>query len=72
MDEIEQSGFKVEKMIWGGISAGTFQIMLRKNKELPKQQYIDAINFEFNLPLPNGRRYGRQKEVLEVLGLYED
>ena len=31
------------------------------------QRYIDAIDFEFDLPLPNGRSYKRNEDVKKAL-----
>ena len=40
-----------------------------KTRELPLQRYIDAIDFEFDLPLPNGRSYKRNGDVKKALDL---
>lgn len=64
---LEKFGFKVIKYT---INHGTsFQVECEKVRSLSKQEYIDAIDFEFNLPLPNNKSYNRNKEVKEVLGL---
>lgn len=47
----------------------SFQCECKKIKSLSDEQYIKAIDFEFNLPLPNGKSYGRNEEVKKVLGL---
>lgn len=44
----------------------SFQIEAEKIAQLPYQRMIDAINFEFDLPLPSGR-YGRAKDMLNAL-----
>lgn len=40
-----------------------------KVRELSRQEYIDAINLEFNLNLPNNQSYNRQGDVLPLFGL---
>ena len=64
IDEINRVGFELVK--WAENST-SFQAQLRKSDELSKQQIADAINYEFNLPLPNGNTYNRNKEVWEVV-----
>jgi ParB family chromosome partitioning protein len=59
-------GFNIVKFCDGGSS---YQCECKKVKNLSKEQYIKAIDFEFNLPLPNGKRYGRNEEVKRALGL---
>lgn len=64
---LEKFGFKVIKYT---ISHGSsFQVECEKVNSLSKKEYIEAIDFEFNLPLPNGKSYSRNNEVKEVLGL---
>jgi len=67
-EKLEKLGFKIEKISWQKYGT-SFQIQCKKVKELTKEQYIQGINFEFNLPLPNGKTYNRHKDVLKVLGL---
>lgn len=62
-------GFVVEKYTENSTS---FQMECRKVRELPREQYIKGICFEFNLPLPNGKRYNRHKEMLQALGLGDE
>lgn len=66
--KLNELGFKVEKISWGKYGTN-FQIQCKKVRPLTKEQYIKAIEFEFNLPLPNGKTYNRHKEILKVLGL---
>lgn len=56
---------------WRKWTRHSFQVEAVKVKELSRQQYIDAIDFEFNLPLPGGRSYGRNEDVKHALGLTE-
>jgi hypothetical protein len=37
-----------------------------KEFELPLEQVEWALEFEFNLPWPNGQRVGRSREVIEA------
>ncbi len=64
---MERFGFAVEKYTeYKGIS---FQMECKKVRSLTTEQYVNAINFEFNLPLPNDQRYNRHEEMLQALGL---
>jgi ParB family transcriptional regulator, chromosome partitioning protein len=71
-DKLEKAlhdyGFEIEKITWAVGNDG-FYVKAKKVHDLPKQKYIDAVTFEFNLPLPNDKSYNRHKDVLEVLGL---
>ena len=40
-----------------------------KVKELPREQYIEAVDYEFNLKLPNNQSYNRQEEIKALFGL---
>ena len=40
-----------------------------KNKEKSKEEYAKAVDYEFNLKLPNNRRYNRHGDVKELFGL---
>lgn len=61
-----ESGFKVVEY---KIVASAFKAVLVKTQNLPRQRYIDAVNFEFNLPIPNNQRYNRHNDVLKALEL---
>lgn len=65
---MHESGFEIVRMTYG-VYGDSFQVEAVKKRELTKQQYIDAIDFEFNLPLPGGKSYERNEEVKKVLGL---
>ncbi len=64
---IERYGFKIEKINFQKLQS-SFQVECRKVKNLSRDEYIKAIDFEFNLPLPNGKRYNRQEDVKKALG----
>lgn len=40
-----------------------------KVRELTREEYIAAINYEFNLNLPNDQSYNRQGDILPLFGL---
>lgn len=61
-----ESGFKV--IDYQEIN-GSFKAQLEKTQNLPTSRYIDAISFEFNLPLPNNTSYNRHEDVLKALEL---
>lgn len=64
--DLKEYGFEIVKCTWGNTS---FQIECIKAKELSKEQYIKAIDFEFNLPLPNDTSYNRHEDVKKALNL---
>lgn len=64
---LEESGFEIVKLDWGKWGS-SWQCEAVKTRELPLQRYIDAIDFEFDLPLPNGRSYKRNGDVKRALG----
>ena len=63
---LEDNGFEIIKY---GREAGMYQIECVKVNELPNDAKKRAIDFEFNLPLPNNASYNRQDEVKKALGL---
>lgn len=69
-EQVEQlaidNGFEIEDIFF---DANTFKCRLKKVKDLTLEEYIKAVDFEFNLPLPNGKSYNRQNDVKKVLGL---
>lgn len=64
--EVEDAGFKL--VSWN-LSSGqsSFQAKIEKVRELTPEEAKSAIDFEFNLPLPNNRSYNRHKDVWEVV-----
>lgn len=60
------NGFEIEDILF---DSNTFRCRLKKVKDLTMQEYINAVNFEFNLPLPNGKSYNRQNDIKKVLRL---
>ena len=51
--------------------SGDFGFGCEKIKELPREMYIKALQYEFNMQLPNKQRYGRQHDALRAFG-FED
>lgn len=64
--KLQDFGFRVDKVNWGTVNSTSFQIECTKNRNIENELVKRAIEFEFNLPLPNNKRYNRQKEVLEL------
>lgn len=60
------NGFDIEEIVF---NQSTFRCRLRKVRDLSVEEYIKAVDFEFNLPLPNGKSYNRQDDMKKVLGL---
>lgn len=58
---VEKYGFKVERYFER--HSTSWQIKAKKIKDVPLEDMLDAIDFEFNLPLPNGKSYGRNEEI---------
>lgn len=50
-------------------SSGYFFIGAYKTKDFSKEEYAKAVDYEFNLKLPNNRRYNRYGDVKELFGL---
>ena len=65
---MERCGFRIDKMSWCK-NGSSWQVEATKVRDLTEQEYIDAVDFEFNLPLPGGKYYGRNDDVKRVLGL---
>lgn len=40
------------------LNAQAFQIVARREKDLDEEKVVEGLRFEWNLPLPNGKRYG--------------
>lgn len=46
-----------------------FRVKAKKIKELCREEYIKAIDFEFNLPLPHNRTFNRHEDVKKAFKL---
>lgn len=64
--EVEDAGFKLVSWNLNNGKTG-FQAKIEKVRELTPEEAKSAIDFEFNLPLPNNRSYNRHKDVWEVV-----
>lgn len=63
---VKRFGFKAIDINFR-LSSSSWQAVLEKEKDLPAEEYRKAVCFEFNLPLPNGQRYNRHKDMLLAL-----
>lgn len=70
INKLQEKGFEIVNTFWNKYGT-TFQIEAKKVKQLSNAEYVEAINFEFNLPLPNNKSYNRQEEVKKALKLKE-
>lgn len=61
-----QNGFKILKLVWRKYS-DSWQVEAKKVEQLPIEIYNKAIDFEFNLPLPQGKRYNRHEDVKKAV-----
>ena len=68
-DEIERklldTGFS--DISYSNSSITSFQVTCKKINSLSLDAMKSAIDFEFNLPLPNGKRYNRHEEMWQVI-----
>lgn len=60
---MQDYGFKIEVLNYGDNS---WQVLAKKVNNLSVEQYKNAIDFEFNLPIPNGR-YGRNNDAWQAV-----
>lgn len=66
-EAVEKAGLRIDSLKWGGSS---FQAECSRARELTEEEFRKAIDFEFTLPLPGGKRYARNDDVLNALSLY--
>lgn len=62
----DKFGFKCEMRY---LKTGYWGFGATKVRELSKEEYIAAVDYEFNLNLPNKQSYNRHEEAKEVFGL---
>lgn len=65
---IERFGFQIEELFYNKFSK-TWQVRATKIQDISIEQKREAIDFEFNLPLPQGKSYKRHHKVKKVLGV---
>lgn len=51
-------------------NSGCWQAILKRKRELTREEAKSAIDFEFNLPLPNNNSYSRNDEVWNEIKKY--
>lgn len=67
VEELAKShGLKILKMMFTK-NESTWYCYCQKIADLPEEQYRKAVDFEFGLVLPNGKRYNRSKEVWDAV-----
>lgn len=66
---LEQNNFKLVNLYWSKFG-DSFQAECIKESELSLDNRRKAIDFEFDLPLPNAKRYNRNKEMIDTLSKY--
>lgn len=68
---LAKAGLVADHIYWRR-HGNNFQAECHKARELDESEVTEAISYEFNLPLPSGRTYGRHTDVLPaVLSLYQ-
>lgn len=65
---IERFGFDV---ITRKDTGEMWNVGARKVKDLSPEIYMAAIDFEFNMRLPNNKRYGRHNDIRKLMGFPE-
>tara|TARA_R110002012_G_scaffold317595_3_gene534381 strand:- start:1516 stop:2880 length:1365 start_codon:yes stop_codon:yes gene_type:complete len=48
-------------------SGSSWQVVVSNENSLTKKEQYEAIDFEFNLPLPNNKSYGKHEEVKKAI-----
>lgn len=66
-EAVDKAGMRIDSLKWGGSS---FQAECSRARRLTVTEARKAIDFEFTLPLPGGKRYARNNEVWESLSQY--
>jgi len=62
----KKHGLKILKMMFTK-NESTWYCYCQKIADLPEEQYRKAVDFEFGLVLPNGKRYNRADEVWDAI-----
>lgn len=63
---ISSHGFHIEDISWRA-NGDSWQAVCRKISNLSWNDICDGVSYEFNLPLPEGRSFAREKDVIDVL-----
>lgn len=48
------------------LRGSSFQVSSVNDRKATKAEYIEALKYEFTLPLPNNRRWDLDKEIIPV------
>ena len=62
---IYEKGIEVDKS--RELRGSSFQVSVINERTALHDEYIEALRYEFTLPLPNNRRWDLDKEILPVL-----
>lgn len=65
---LQKTGFTVDQLNWCKFG-DSFQVVCIKAQQIEPGQAASAINYEFDLPLPDNKSFGRNQEVLKLFGL---
>lgn len=49
------------------LRGSSFQVAVINERKLDKKEYLNAIQYEFTLPLPNNRRWDLDKDILPII-----
>ena len=61
---IFEKGIEVDKT--RELRGSSFQVSVINERRATREEYVDALKYEFTLPLPNSRRWDLDKEILPV------
>lgn len=56
-----------ERKLNDELNSGSFQVWARNEQVASKQELLEAVRFEFTLPLPNNKRYELDKYIIPIL-----
>lgn len=65
--EIRDSEGRLMKQEATSISTSGWSVLAINERPSSIEECLDALRFEFNLPLPNGKRYGRAEDACKVI-----
>lgn len=68
---LEGNGLRIITLDWRK-NGDSWQAECQKERQLPIEQYRKAIEFEFSLPLPNGKKYDFYDNVWAAISKYLD
>ena len=66
---LSDSGFEIVKSQDLDTNNDAWRVHAIKRQEISLERKIEAIDFEFNLPLPHGKNYNRHEDVKRAMGL---